>query len=542
MKTIAILGDKGVGKKTLSNILSCDPNNKFTISLFSDHTELINNMIHYDSIIYMLDDAFAYSVDTLHAIMSKMNYLIDEFNFRMNFMICVNKCDKLDYECKDNDDFVIEGNASDAHDAINKCLCELYEQYPKLSVINICIHMLFGKCAYVIESYKYGKEVKDKDLDFFGEFTEGKGTWKKKTDINKKNFIIGIKKNIKSDKYNNTVELFGYLEILSSLLVNIDNSISRHLYLNRYVDNIINLSSLDMIYDHIEPLFRNYSDDVLKSIYRDKINDILYKTYPLENIHSENIDECTGIMDVMRKKYDNWNKFLQIFDLKYFSDTTERFCEIYLNTVPTNSEAYIDNLKKFLPMIKKYNYRMKDMSNISKILSTNEYLRKKYIDDSSYVVTTFKQFIEDEIIEKSAVANIFKTLLMNKIKYYQTLTGDVDSIAQGLEYCYAVLHLIDDNIMDKETQFKAKIMLDNAKLNLTVKMSLYDQCFVINDNFFETYTKSILGELYLLTLLTEINMIKFKKEIEIVVGEQMGELCEGEFGQNDRLFTFNQFA
>jgi len=532
MYNVAVFGGAGVGKKTFCRLFELKGNSKMKFEVYNDFREILVNLVSFDSVVNLLDEKMVYDRVGLKEVVDAIGVNEKEYGVGTNLMLCVNKCDKLDYDFSEKDEsFVLNDGGGDLYAGLDEFVGELAKE-------RVSGHCIFGREAFVLEAVRWDKikGMDGKDLDFYGELDQGRNSWRKKNESGKQLFLNSLKKRVMDPKYRASREVTTYFDIVEMLEAREkefggSNVKGRMRYVEKRIDGVKDLREFvedDGMFSIVKVLVERYCKDrkLLGGVYERKLSVLLEGVMPLGEITFGNIG---GYEEVVQSygKYDRWNKLLGVEKCQYYVAISTRICEIYLENLSDLGIPIGERIDKLLMLTKKHSYKVGSEAILG-VISGRE-LEEVYIRDAGNVVNMVQKLVAEKLISGRNAVELLSKLMIRKIKYYQCgIYEDVDSILNGLCYCYGLSYIVDKfEVFDAELHLKMKVLLDNVKINLSLALG---RSFVVDDAFFEGYEKRIYAEKYLLTLLREFPVMargngKFDEiEVDSSSGEESLDL------------------
>ncbi len=451
---IAVYGDKSVGKTTFIHAIGLPVNFDNNIAIFpnfltfnmytkkrpmrlyeiKDASTLMNQSILFDVIIF-LADKFTVDKQLFENIIHKVNQDELMYGKKTNIILCINKCDLVDYELTDNMEIEFINEFKEKYDELKKYIA----QFDKTTVT---IEHIFSEMTYIIRLLKNDIDIDPKYFEILGESEFGKQKWKKFKPQQRKVQITALTKNCfkKADTYAERIKQYGLANIQKILKkMYDDNEGSRVLEAKlKYIESQINtaMTTIDQIEDFLKftsiITCDKLQDNNLAKLFDEHIIKLYQGVYNIDNLNNSNIPQYEEVENKLTKLYDTYQAQLSRIEFtKYTNSLTDAMNSIYISMIlnSLDSTTVLECIKK----LKKN--KCTDLSLvISKLLNFNMVV-EKWIDDPEILIKYFKQLLEDEILNKAsatvAVFNCITDKLNYMIKYKYENTVNI-----YITYCY----------------------------------------------------------------------------------------------------------
>jgi hypothetical protein len=208
---IAIIGEKDAGKTTLLKILKlkyAEINNFFE---FSNNDEFQEQFNMFDIIFYVTTTDFTFDEKLYEFMIGRIDYNYTSFKKRTQLITCVNKCDKVDYDFKDDEiifpkDLTVQFDKMKGRifSIVDKCddrdqIKAMFNYFVKTTLQYVSI---YGKMSQSSNS-----SITEEEQNKIGVYEYGKNKWSKFTQVTKKTEMTKLFKNISVEE---KISSFGY--------------------------------------------------------------------------------------------------------------------------------------------------------------------------------------------------------------------------------------------------------------------------------------------------------------------------------------------
>ena len=452
---ISICGEKLVGKKLVNDMVHTyfdDVDSGANIIKIASNVEIMNTLHLADVVIYVTDPQCKIDLQFIHDAATNINYYFEKYKKRTQIIICMNKCDCVDYDIKNNT-ILLNGYHKNLFDnMVNLVNAEFKNQHPKFVLLQ-------AEPANLTRLLN-DSPVLNPDINTFdnlGIIAFGRQQWKQFLDKEKSIHLKTIKKNLaKTDIYDLKMKLYGFDE-LSTFIINFQNEINILAKINCITSLVssFDFHNLKLNIDYITGLTKDclqlidtHKNDMsspnnkiitLQLNILNHVYELITNKFPLDIFNKNMILEYEEIYDLLtliNKDNDNFLKSLDITN--YLNILQEKCGNIFIADI-NNNDIDMKTIMTYIQRLRKTDFPNMDIvyNNIlnSKLKINN------WILQPNTVVAYFEQMHQYGIMEIDDICKHLFRLIDEKIRFiFKSSVARSDPV-ENPEY-FAYIHLL----------------------------------------------------------------------------------------------------